>query len=294
MVLQFLAVTMLSLSLPFASSAFGSTRVSTIHTNNDGIPIKISNGSCMQTTSHDSSSSQQRRDVISKSSRAISSLLVWNLSLPTTNQALAEEVPYQRITSSIPKIAQYIMEECNSEFLASVSKSNYNFLYRGLSPEQSKAATNGSNFAAILLKDETFDLLDSNTYNSKEAATYFQSLEDEMTTKGMTMKPSNSHIGTTCPKEASKWGQAASVWPWGERGVEFAWLVDGGTFWPIDRGTSSRKNRRLVTSSAAKHGLADALQGDAWDIMFRADNGFLAVPADIDTELRAYLREMQR
>lgn len=248
----------------------------------------------MQTTSHDSSSSQQRRDVISKSSRTISSLLTWNLSLPTTNQALAEEVPYQRITSSIPKIAQYIMEECNSEFLASVSKSNYNFLYRGLSPEQSKAATNGSNFAGILLKDETFDLLDSNTYNSKQAARYFQSLEDEMTTKGMTMKPSNSHIGTTCPKEASKWGQAASVWPWGERGVEFAWLVDGGTFWPIDRGTSSRKNRRLVTSSAAKHGLADALQGDAWDIMFRADNGFLAVPADIDTELRAYLREMQR
>jgi hypothetical protein len=39
--------------------------------------------------------------------------------------------------------------------------------------------------------------------------------------------------------------------------------------------------------------LSDALRGDAWEIMFRADNGFVAVPAELDGELREYLREMQ-
>ena len=143
------------------------------------------------------------------------------------------------------------------------------------------------------LKDEPFDLLDPSTYESNEAAAYFQSLEDDMISKGMNMTPSNSHMGTTCPKEASKWGKVASVWPIGEQGVEFAWIEEGGYFWP-----SNNKKQTIVTTSSAKQSqygrsaLDIALKGDTWDIMFRADNGFIVVPAEEDNELKSHLKSL--
>ena len=115
-----------------------------------------------------------------------------------------------------------------------------------------------------------------------------------MIAKGMNMKASNSHMGTTCPKEASKWGQAASVWPIGQQGVEFAWIAEGGYFWP----NSSNKKQTIVTTSSTKQSqngrstLDYALQEDTWDIMFRADNGFIVVPAEIDDALKRYLQKV--
>ena len=212
--------------------------------------------------------------------------------------AYAEEVSYIRLSTSPMIIARFIKNYCNTAFLSGVIRSKYNFLYRGLSPDEIEAVTKSNELAAIIIKEEQFDLLDSNTYNSTESVDYFRSLENKMTAMRMPLKPSNSHIGTTNPKDAAQWGKAASIWPLGEEGVDFAWLADGGLFWPIQGGKHIME-RKVITSSVKISGdrkcdgLATALRGDAWEIMFRADNGFVVVPAELDCELKAHLVEMQ-
>lgn len=247
--------------------------------------------SCTSTQHRAKELCERRRDLIISSIGVASSLLPWYPSTPFISRANAEGASYQRI-SSTKETAQFILKICNSEFLSSVIKSKYNFLYRGLSQDESEAVVNGNALSAIIINNEPYDLLDPGTYQSNESAAYFQSLEYEM--RGMPIKPSNGHLATTCPKEAAQWGRAASIWPLGEEGVDFAWLEEGGLFWPINKTKLNAKKRKIVTSSAVSSGtkqkdLADALQGDAWEVMFRADNGFLVVPAELDDELRAYL-----
>ncbi|KAL9190686.1 hypothetical protein ACHAXT_000392 [Thalassiosira profunda] len=221
----------------------------------------------------------RRRDFIASSFGAASTLLRYPTA-PGSIRANADE-SYQRIVP-VEKVAEYIQRFCNSEFLTSVLDAR-SFLYRGLFSAQSEAVTQSDGLAAIVVRDEPYDLLDPETYQSKDAATYFQRLDEEMR-RGI--RPSNSHLGTTCPKEAAQWGMAASIWPLGEKGVDFAWIEGGGVFWPIDNA-----NRRIVTTQSRGVKLAEALQGDAWEIMFRADRGFLAVPAELDGALRSYLKK---
>ena len=76
---------------------------------------------------------------------------------------------------------------------------------------------------------------------------------------------------------------AVSIWPLGENGVEFAWLENGGIFWPA-------KINELNGRSLINAGLDMALQGDAGEIMFRADHGFIAVPAQLDSALKSCLK----
>lgn len=79
------------------------------------------------------------------------------------------------------------------------------------------------------------------------------------------------------------------MWPISEEGVEFAWIAEGEYFWP----TNNKKKQTIVTTSSTKQSALDiALQGDTWDIMFRADNGFIVVPAEIDDELKRYLKKL--
>ena len=190
--------------------------------------------------------------------------------------------------STTKEVAQYIKKYANQYFLSSVIESDYNFLYRGQLVDK--------NSCGIVIKDEPFDLLDVDTYGSIEAASYFQSLEVQMNANGLSIRPSNSHMGTTCPLEAAKWGTAVSIWPIGEQfgSVQFAWMEEGGLFWPIPSSTLSKP--RTIAHSDGTHksdGLSDALRGDAWEIMFRSDNGFLAVPATFDDELKQILRQKQ-
>lgn len=190
--------------------------------------------------------------------------------------------------STTKEVAQYIKKYANQYFLSSVIESDYNFLYRGQLVDK--------NSCGIIIKDEPFDLLDVDTYGSIEAASYFQSLEVQMNANGLSIRPSNSHMGTTCPLEAAKWGTAVSIWPIGEQfgSVQFAWMEEGGLFWPIPSSTLSKP--RTIAHSDGTHksdGLSDALRGDAWEIMFRSDNGFLAVPATFDDELKQILRQKQ-
>ena len=229
-------------------------------------------------------SSESRRNIITSASLLCSSV---DYSARILN-ATADDVKYSRLSTSPVIIASYICKNCNSDFLSSVIRSKYRFLYRGLSPDESEAVTSTSNdLAAIIINDEPFDLLDSRTYNSMDSVTYFESLEYEMNAMEIPLKPSNSHIATTNPKDASRWGKAASIWPLGEKGVEFAWIEDGGLFWP------GRTGRSVITSNTKVEGMysgiSTALQVDSSEIMFRADNGFIAVPAELDQELRSYL-----
>jgi hypothetical protein len=242
-------------------------------------------------------SSESRRGLIT-SGVFVSSHLLYCINSARPPLAYAEEGHYIRLSTSPMVIARFIHNFCNTKYLSSVRKSSYNFLYRGLLLDESQAVTNSNQLAAIIIKEEPFDLLDSDTYNSFESVEYFQSLEDKMTAMRMSLKPSNSHIGTTNPKDAARWGKAASIWPLGEKGVDFAWLKDGGLFWPIRGGKLNINERNYVITSSAKvtgdgecDGLSEALRGDT-EIMFRADNGFVAVPAELDKELRKYLTEM--
>jgi hypothetical protein len=219
----------------------------------------------------------RRKFIISTTASILSPLVV-----PLTDQiACAAE---EHCMNTTKEIAQFIKKHTNQNFLRSVVESEYNFLYRGLSPNANKQLVTESK-SALVITDEPFDLLEVETYGSDAAATYFQSLEVQMNANRLSIRPSNSHIGSTCPLEAAKWGTAVSIWPLGEQGVQFAWLENGGLFWPV---TSSRS--RTVSHSDGS-GLSEALRGDAWEIMFRADNGFLAVPAALDDELKQILRQ---
>lgn len=241
-------------------------------------------------------SSESRRGIMT-SGVYFASPLLYCINSARLPLAYAEEVSYIRLSTSPMMIARFIKNFCNTSFLSGVIRSKYSFLYRGLSPDAIEAVTNNNELAAIIIKEEQFDLLDSNTYNSIESVEYFRSLENKMTAMKMPLKPSNSHIGTTNPKDAAQWGKAASIWPLGEEGVDFAWLADGGLFWPIQGGKHITE-RKVVTSSVKMpgdgecEGLSAALRGDAWEIMFRADNGFVVVPAELDKELRAHLVKM--
>lgn len=222
---------------------------------------------------------KSRRDVVISTG----SLLLSPLLIPVPiEHASAKEGPYENI-SPTREIIKYIVNNANQKFLRSVADANYNFLYRGLSPNASKQLGTTNN-SALIITYEPFDLLDIDTYGSEEAVAYFQSLEVQLYTNKVSIRPSNSHIGTTCPKEAAKWGTAVSIWPLGEYGVEFAWLEEGGLFWPV-----SLSHARAIVHSDGSSGLSQALQGDAWEIMFRAEK-FLAVPAGLDKELRQLLR----
>ncbi len=246
---------------------------------------------------------QQRRRFVTETAKIMSTAFFASQYQATTANAISataagSKIFYPRIEST-KVLTQYIRNHCNHYFVSSVIDSGCNFIYRGLSPKQSNAMLQTKNInngiPVIKVTDEPFDLLDPETYQSKNAAKYFQHLEEEMIARGMNIKPSNGHLATTCPKEASRWGDAASIWPLGERNVEFAWLENGGVFWPIPEGGNEQSvmpSSSIISSvDDGRQGfkLETALKGDAWEIMFRADDGFLAVPVDLDAALKQNL-----
>ena len=178
--------------------------------------------------------------------------------------------------------AGFICENANGQFLSSVAAANYRFLYRGLSAEQMSSGGHD----AVVVGDGAYDLLDPETYGSDAAAAYFRELDDEMDARRLGLRPSNSHLATTCPADASTWGPAASVWPLGPD-ASFAWFEDDRLFWPV--GT---RGRTLVTDDSSS--LSFALCVDGREVMFRSDGGYLAVPSHLDHRLRQQLISMTR
>jgi len=118
------------------------------------------------------------------------------------------------------------------------------------------------------------------------------------------IRPSNGHLTVTSIEKAKIWGgDAVSIWPLGggKNDVHFAWLEEGGEFWPCSS-TSSRStvssekdlpiNRKVVVDGidCGRMGLEDALEGDGWEVMFKADR-FLSVPVSMEKELLDGLRQ---
>lgn len=156
-------------------------------------------------------SSERRRDVIS--STIISAYSLLTISFPKTADADENIISYRRLTRP-RRIGQYIHKFCNSVFLSSVIESDYNFLYRGLSSDESEAIAHNNHLSAIVITDEPYDLLDPDTYKSNKAVAYFRGLENEMVANEMPLNPSNSHLATTCPKAAAQWHRSGH---WGKR-----------------------------------------------------------------------------
>mmetsp|Transcript_16533 Transcript_16533/g.47594 ORF Transcript_16533/g.47594 Transcript_16533/m.47594 type:complete len:334 (-) Transcript_16533:375-1376(-) len=190
---------------------------------------------------------------------------------------------------SVRAALDLIDKSCDRRFIHAVVASDYNFLYRGL-------PSGGVDARSPTIRMEPCDLLDPSTYGSDEAASYFRALDDRMKSDGSPVLPSNGHLGVTCPKAAAEWGGvAASVWPLGgeayDDGVHFAWFESGGEFWPRPAAGAVASDNVIVDGiDCGRLSLDDALAGDRWEVLFRADRGFLAVPVAFEAELREGFR----
>eukprot|EP00594_Rhizosolenia_setigera_P015457 CAMPEP_0178957704 /NCGR_PEP_ID=MMETSP0789-20121207/11095_1 /TAXON_ID=3005 /ORGANISM="Rhizosolenia setigera, Strain CCMP 1694" /LENGTH=327 /DNA_ID=CAMNT_0020640049 /DNA_START=20 /DNA_END=1003 /DNA_ORIENTATION=+ len=211
------------------------------------------------------------------------------------NAIFAGGEPY--IVKSMDKVLQIIDSSCDRSFLHAVVSSDYKFLYRG--------STNNNNeeekeFPSIH-SQEPFDLLQEDTYGSKEALAFFQNVEE--TLKDEKVKPSNGHLAVTSSKTALEWGDTAvSIWPLvvntekndkkiddRDNGVHFAWFQDKKLFYPRSAASISRGEMIIDGVDCGKENLEDALRVENCEILFSA-NTFLAVPAKFDQDLRNALK----
>lgn len=151
------------------------------------------------------------------------------------------------------------------------------------------------------------DLLLPETYVDPKAVTYFDCLEARLSSSmsqatlnplqssnpQLIAKPSNGHIGTADPQQASQWGRIVSVWPLGDR-LSYVWPRDRTEFFP--KSVRSCQNDFLITNQD----LARALQRNrevlfcSWfrkstDVSSQLISSFLVVPAEYDSALRKAL-----
>jgi len=171
---------------------------------------------------------------------------------------------------TLEQATEIIGLRCNKKFLHNVIASDYRFLYFGVPDLQSPT-----------IRFDPPDLLLPSAYDSRDAANYFQRLDERMKTE--LVRPSNSHLGTTNPSEAARWGTPSSVWPLGD--CHFAWLADGGNF------LGSTGNILVDGLNCGEVSLDDALRNPRTEIMFSGTEGFLTVPIGLDKSLRKALQE---
>lgn len=231
---------------------------------------------------------RSRRDLLRAALVVPAGAFLLSPSFPASTTAGPKVTPLPSVDAALDLIDR----SCNRRFLHAVVASDYNFLYRGL-------PSGGIDAQSPTIRVEPCDLLDPETYGSEEAASYFRKLDESMKSNGSPILPSNGHLGVTCPKAAAEWGGiAASVWPLGgddddDGGVHFAWFESGGEFWPRQTKSGGAAADGIIVDGVdcGRLSLDDALVGDRWEVMFRADRGFLAVPSAFDAQLREGLRQ---
>jgi hypothetical protein len=181
---------------------------------------------------------------------------------------------------SVEDAIAWIDQNCDRRFLHAVVASDYRFMYRGVNSNEQKQNS------AVVLKEES-DLLLPGTYNdSNKAVNYFENLEQIL--KDDVVKPSNGHLATTSVKEASSWGMPASIWPLSDN-AHYAWIQQGGVFYPPTPLALDRNQLIIDGKDCGRDSLEDALRGESWEIMFRADS-YLAVPLAMEQALRRGLQ----
>ena len=201
-----------------------------------------------------------------------------------------------RRLDSLDDALEVIATSCDRRFLEAVVSTDYHFLYRGV--DESKEVG-----PVIGIRREPSDLLDPSTYSSLDAAYYFSALEDAMKLRKAPIRPSNGHMAVTNADDAKSWGgSAVSIWPLVSlpRGVQsnnnseetaahFAWLENGGAFWPNDSVNNEPKSVLVDGVDCGRQALEDALKGDGWEVMFNSEC-FLTVPASMDRKLITKLK----
>lgn len=195
---------------------------------------------------------------------------------------------------SVDAAIEVLSEQGNRKFLRSVVASGYRFLYRGLDGPGVKAAGSSAP-SPVILSGVNCDLLDPATYGSAEAAGYFASLDRRLAGRSgagpgrgpSPVRPGNGHLGTTSVGEAASWGPVASIWPLGED-AHFAWFADGGAFYPRRPGAGD--DVVVEGRDCGRLSLEDILGENCNEVLFRADQGFLAIPLGLERELRKKLK----
>jgi len=241
----------------------------------------------------------ERREVVTGALLLISSTVALaggKQSVPSTLEPLSKEekeiVPVSSIQqlSSVDEALNLIESSCDRRYLHAIVASDYKLMYRGI-PSTNK------NYPSLHV-NEASDLLLPSTYDSKDALQFFTMLQEKMSEK--VIKPSNGHLATTSIEDAKLWGgDYASVWPLDDGDVHYAWLEDGGEFWPTSNEITSNVNdytnsRKVIVDGidCGRMSLDDALEkkgGKDYEIMFRA-NKFLLVPSRYEQELLSGLK----
>ena len=177
-------------------------------------------------------------------------------------------------TATIAEAVEWIQSNCDARFLQSVVASDYRFLYRGVDTND------------IRVQSPTPDLLDVDTYGDPAAVRYFERLEDLL--KSEAVQPSHGHLCTTSQADAAQWGTTtASVWP--IQDSHYAWLVDGGTFYPPQRQQLQRASVVVDGRDCGVEALEDALRKEGSEVMV-ATKQWLLVPSAMDAPLRKALQ----
>ena len=160
---------------------------------------------------------------------------------------------------------------CPADFLDAVRESG-RLLYRG------EVA-----LKAPKLLCPPFDLFDENTYNEKNAVIFFHCLEHSFASWGYKARPSLGHIGTSDLSEASKWGEAVSVWPLSDGEWSYVWPRNESTFDPS--GMCCRRRESFVNDRDIGVALSSGKEV-LFCCNFRGNPGqFLAFPSTWDSYL---------
>jgi len=237
--------------------------------------------------------SSRRNFLLGISSVAAAGTAFQSVALPNKDTFAVNSLPITAM--NIPQAIQWIDDNCDRRFLHAIVASDYSFLYYGVDGDgggdvnaNANVNVNGKSTTRTRIRSEKFnaDLLDLDTYGTKEAVEYFQSVESILGKE--VVKPSNGHLMTTSAKDASKWGTAASIWP--IKGAHYAWFQDGGIFYPRDNASNIVREDFIIDGKdCGRESLEDALRTKGCEVMVTADN-FLVVPASLDEELRDALR----
>ena len=222
--------------------------------------------------------------------------------LQSDNPKFNKNEPNSIIPLSIDEALSVIKDDCPSIFLDAVKSSGCRFLYRGEDMNAHGSLANGTreDKSSKTSYDCTWmnpqpDLLTPGTYDDVEALTYFEKLEKYLTEISQSSmrklaKPSNAHIGTPNIMEASKWGQAVSVWPVGN---DFSFCYPRSRKEFFDHSVM-KMDLYYNDDIVVNFDLSIALKDDR-EIMFatRSESGstsaFVAIPSEYDDLIRLIL-----
>jgi hypothetical protein len=145
-----------------------------------------------------------------------------------------------------------IRQPCRGEKLTTKNNGSVTNRQTLLLPQQSNDDQNLDHVIAGWILNPKPDLLLPGTYGDRRSLEYFECFETRLSAMPSSRsdtssrsptylaKPSNGHIGTSDPNQASQWGNVVSVWPLGNE-LSYVWLKDRTEFFPPNTDVSCDK-----------------------------------------------------